>query len=132
MNREFYNELKGKTAENKKYLIAGEGYMGYFNGPRALVEERDLAKIYSFTEAVQFLEKYDTEGCLNVTPIDIDDKNDGLDELYEAFPNSELVIFDNDASYYSIFEEVLSQKVENLKQVKEKAKSMFVEKFYLR
>ena len=131
MKKDFYEELRGKDAKEKKYLIADGGFDYYFNGPKTLVEERDLAKVYSFAEVVQFLEKYDTDGTLKATPIDWEDKNDGLDILYEAFPSSESLIFDNDTLYYTIFDEVLSQKNKNLKQVKEKTIKLFAKKFHL-
>ena len=131
MKKSFYAELRPKSAKDKKFLIGDCWLEYYYNGPRTSVDERDLAKIYTFTEAVQFLEKYDVDGLYRVSPIDFEDRNDGLQRLYDAFPDSELVIYDNDAAYYAIFNEVLSQQVRTLKQVKDKAQKLFSKKFHL-
>ena len=131
MDKSYYKELRARDAKDKKYLILDTWSNYYYNGPRKSVNERDSAKIYSFTEAVQVLEKYDVDGIWSVCPIDFEDRNDGLQQLYDAFPDSELVIFDNDATYYAIFNEVLSQQVKTLKQVKDKAFKLFAKKFHL-
>ena len=131
MKKSYYDELRARNAKEKKYVIGDVWLEYYYNGPRKIVNERDLAKIYTFTEAVQFLEKYDVDGILRPSTIDWEDRNDGLDGLYDAFPDSKSVIYDNDASYEAIFYEVLSQQVKNLKQVKEKAQKAFAKKFHL-
>lgn len=131
MKKSYYDELRARNAKEKKYVIGDVWLEYYYNGPRKIVNERDLAKIYTFTEAVQFLEKYDVDGILRPSTIDWEDRNDGLDGLYDAFPDSKSVIYDNDASYEAIFYEVLSQQVKNLKQVKEKAQKLFAKKFHL-